>query len=209
MSSPSVEDASGSGLEVPTIDISGFEGGRRGVRARGVGYSSRVRVRGLLPAGEPRRPRTPCASRCPPLVRSSSARWRRRWPRRTSRRATSPSGDATTPSVPPPCTRSSCARVDGVDSSDPYYGGDHPQARLYFGDDNRWPTAPAHFRDAYVAYYKAMEALVARLLPRPPAAPAGDADFFRDKASKHVTNLVARDTSRWRAATGTRARRSG
>ena len=83
----------------------------------------------------------------------------------------------------------SCARVDGVES-DPYYGGDHPQARLYFGDDNRWPTAPAHFRDAYVAYYKASSALVARLLRVFAVALGGDADSSA-KLDKHVTNLVA------------------
>ena len=37
----------------------------------------------------------------------------------------------------------------------------------------------------------AMEALVARLLRVFAVALGGDADFFRDKCDKHVTNLVA------------------
>ena len=90
----------------------------------------------------------------------------------------------------------SCSRVDlaTVDRSDPYYDPSaSPQAELYFGEDNRWPGAPDGFRDAWERYYVAMESLTRRLLrifARALRAKGGD-DFFADKCRRHVSNLVA------------------
>ena len=193
MSSPSVEDASGSGLEVPTIDISGFEGEDAAASARVVSDVRRacesVGFFQLVNHGVPEDTLRLAMSAARafferPLEEKMAAA--------DLKKGYIPVGGCDNAVRPTSMhEKFSCARVDGVDSSDPYYGGDHPQARLYFGDDNRWPTAPAHFRDAYVAYYKAMEALVARLLRVFAVALGGDADFFRDKCDKHVTNLVA------------------
>ena len=87
----------------------------------------------------------------------------------------------------------SCSRVDGVDASLPYYNPTSPnsEAALYFGEANRWPQSPAGFQAAWEEYYRAMEALAARLMRIFAAALGLPQDFFDDKIDKHVTNLVA------------------
>ena len=90
----------------------------------------------------------------------------------------------------------SCSRVDldAIDVSDPYYDPSaSAQAELYFGEDNRWPDAPGGFRHAWETYYVAMESLTRRLLrifARALDAKGGD-DFFVDRCRRHVSNLVA------------------
>ena len=193
MSSPSAEDASGPGLEVPTIDISGFEGEDAAASARVVSDVRRacesVGFFQLVNHGVPEDTLRLAMS-------AARAFFERPLEEKMAvadlRKGYIPVGGCDNAVRPTSMhEKFSCARVDGVDHSDPYYGGDHPQARLYFGDDNRWPTAPAHFRDAYVAYYKAMEALVARLLRVFAVALGSPADFFQTRVDKHVTNLVA------------------
>ena len=87
----------------------------------------------------------------------------------------------------------SCSRVDGVDRADPYYGGDDPNAELYFGEENRWPAEPEGFRAAWEAYYRAMERVVAllhRVFAEALDVPEGP-EFFARRSRKHVSNLVA------------------
>ena len=84
----------------------------------------------------------------------------------------------------------SCGPVD-VDANDAYYAGADARAALYFGEPNRWPSAPSGFRDAYESYYRAVAGFV-DVTHRAFAEALGAApDFFSRRSRKHVSNLVA------------------
>ena len=88
----------------------------------------------------------------------------------------------------------SCGRLAGsFKDGDPYYCGQSDEAKLYFGDDNRWPEdgdAPG-FRTAYEAAYRAFEGLCSDLHSVIAASLGLEPDFFSTALSKHVTNLCA------------------
>jgi len=61
----------------------------------------------------------------------------------------------------------------------------------FFYGENRWPTAPAGFRDAWIAYYRAMEALGAQVMRLLAAALSLDEDYFAPFHRHHLAALRA------------------
>lgn len=54
---------------------------------------------------------------------------------------------------------------------------------------NRWPAAPADFRPALEAYYRAISDLADRLLAGFALALGAEEDWFRDKVDRHISNV--------------------
>ena len=88
----------------------------------------------------------------------------------------------------------SCGRLaESLVDGDPYYAGPSEEARLYFGDPNKWPDekdAPG-FRASYETAYRAFERLCVELHSAIAAALGLADDFFTPALSRHVTNLCA------------------
>ena len=84
----------------------------------------------------------------------------------------------------------SCGPVD-VDENDAYYAGADARAALYFGEPNRWPSAPSGFRDAYESYYRAVAGFVDTTHRAFAEALGAPETFFAKSSKKHVSNLVA------------------
>jgi len=84
----------------------------------------------------------------------------------------------------------SCGPVD-VDENDAYYAGADARAALYFGEPNRWPSAPSGFRDAYESYYRAVAGFVDTTHRAFAEALGAPEAFFAKSSKKHVSNLVA------------------
>ena len=84
----------------------------------------------------------------------------------------------------------SCGPVD-VDENDAYYVGADARAALYFGEPNRWPSAPSGFRDAYESYYRAVAGFVDTTHRAFAEALGAPETFFAKSSKKHVSNLVA------------------
>ena len=84
----------------------------------------------------------------------------------------------------------SCGPVD-VDENDAYYVGADARAAMYFGEPNRWPSAPSGFRDAYESYYRAVAGFVDTMHRAFAEALGAPEAFFAKSSKKHVSNLVA------------------
>lgn len=84
----------------------------------------------------------------------------------------------------------SCGPVD-VDENDAYYVGADARAAMYFGEPNRWPSAPSGFRDAYESYYRAVAGFVDTMHRAFAEALGAPQAFFAKSSKKHVSNLVA------------------